>query len=115
MRYLIILILFAGCTLTPDKWSAQDYAMQSLVVGTKAVDWLQTKEIARNDDYYERNPILGENPSQTEVNLFFLAGSILETGAVHFTKSEYRPYVQTIFIGVNSAFVIHNYSIGVRF
>ena len=88
--------------------------MQAGVLGTTGIDYLQTKEIAKNDDYYERNPILGEHPSQTEVDLFFLGGAIFKTVTVHFTKKEYRPYLQTGYILGSSIAIINNHAIGVR-
>jgi len=38
-------------------------------------DYAQTRQIAQRDDRYERNPVLGRNPSTSDINKYF--GSLL--------------------------------------
>jgi dimethylglycine dehydrogenase len=48
-------------------------------------DYLQTLEISRNPDkYYERNPILGNHPSQGEVTAYFVGAYALMTAGAEF-------------------------------
>ena len=39
----------------------------------QGIDMLQTLEIANNDAYYEKNPILGKHPSEFQVVTYFVA------------------------------------------
>ena len=39
----------------------------------QGIDMLQTLEIANNDAYYEKNPILGKHPSEAQVVTYFIA------------------------------------------
>lgn len=114
LYFVLILAFLVGCTLSPDKWTNQDYALQAGVLATGGVDWLQTREIASNDNYYERNPILGKNPSKKEVDLFFLAGAVLKIVTVHYTQKKYRPYLQTGYIIGSTICIVNNHAIGVR-
>ena len=41
----------------------------------QTIDMLQTLEIANNDDYYEKNKILGKHPSEAHVVAYFVAVS----------------------------------------
>jgi len=82
------------------------------------MDWRQTVQIARNPDrYWERNPLLGEHPSEQRVNLHFLVGAILHPIVTEILPSKYRlwgtdwkPRIiwQSISIGMSGICVLNN-------
>jgi len=102
---LFLIVLVAGCA--HDKWTRNDTYRHIALTTVMAIDWLQTKEIARNDDYEETNPILGEDPSQMQVDAYFL-------GAWAATTATWRKWFQFGVIGVETGYVIHNHAIGIR-
>lgn len=121
MKKLLIsfLICFLIClipvtTLAVDEWTKKDTTYQAVFLTLMAADWLQTKEIARNPNYYERNPILGKYPSQNEVDIYFLSTAIVHAGIAYYLPKKYRRYWQYIFIGIQAGCVGHNYNTGIR-
>ncbi|OEU63371.1 MAG: hypothetical protein BA867_08695 [Desulfobacterales bacterium S5133MH16] len=97
-----------------DAWTKRDTAYQATFMALQVMDWLQTKEIARNPRHIELNPILGKYPSQTKVDLYFLSTTLLHTGVAYVLPQKYRRYWQYFFIGTQVGCVVRNYRLGVR-
>lgn len=116
MRYLLILIilLMAFPVYATDEWTRKDTAYQGAFLTLMAADYLQTKEIARNPRYHESNPILGRNPSQNDVDIYFLATTLLHTSIAYYLPKEYRRIWQCFWIGIETGCVRHNINAGIR-
>lgn len=79
-----------------------------------AVDWLQTRDIATNPRFEERNPILGSDPDLGDVNRYF-AGAVAATWVAGHVLPE--PWNDRFLLGVvttQGVVVAHNFSVGVR-
>ena len=80
----------------------------------QGIDILQTLEIANNDDYYEKNPILGKHPSEAHVVAYFVARGFAHYHLTNIIPQEYR----NLFHGVNLIYnyntVQNNHDIGIR-
>ena len=77
-----------------------------------AVDYLQTREIARNPAFIERNPILGETPSQAAIATYFLStGLLLYTACKHNYGGALLQYGWLV---VEAGAVTNNIAIGVK-
>ena len=70
----------------------------------QGIDMLQTLEIANNDKYYEKNPILGKHPSEAEVVTYFIARGLVHYQATRMIPQRYR----NLFHGYN---VVYNYNV----
>jgi hypothetical protein len=70
----------------------------------QGIDMLQTLEIANNDKYYEKNPILGKHPSEAEVVTYFIARGFVHYQATRMIPQRYR----NLFHGYN---VVYNYNV----
>ena len=115
MKLIIILVVvLSGCSYPGEKWTKTNYALHGVMTTTMAADWLQTKEIARNDRWHEKNKILGKHPNQKEVNLYFLGAWIFNTGITHFTKSQFRFVPQIGVTAIHGKAVIDNHNLGIR-
>ena len=62
------------------------------------------KEIANNDAYYEKNPILGKHPSETAVVTYFITRGFAHYHVTKMIPQKYR----NIWHGYN---VIYNYDV----
>ena len=111
---IIFLLLISTNVFAFDKWSDKDINLQRVDTVLHIADWLQTREIATNDDYYETNKILGKYPSMSEVNLYFFSTLLLKIGITHILPSEYRTYWQAGTIGCSLYYTTHNYGLGIR-
>jgi len=81
------------------------------------VDWKQTLEIAENPQFYETNPVLGEQPSKGRVNTYFAATLVLHW-TLGYILYEYVKPVWWVYIGFTSGvegmMIYQNWEIGVR-
>ena len=116
MKTLIIVFL-SILFITPvqaDDWTSKDTAYQAAFLTLHAADYLQTKEIIRNPKFYERNLILGRDPSHNQVDAYFLGTALAHTAIACILPKRYRRVWQCIFIGLEAGCVAHNLNAGVR-
>jgi len=109
---LILLLI----TLGAERTEAGEYkpAQQVIVSGLIIADWLQTREIARSDEFYETNPILGRHPSQSEVNQYFLACLVGYNLLTYHLKPEGAKWF-SLAIGISQANTVQqNLSLGIE-
>jgi len=123
----IIFFAFWLLLVTPaiagDKWTKEDTVRQIAFTVVEGMDWLQTKEIARNPKYYETNWYLGKYPSQNKVDKYFaictlghaLVSYLLPVKTeVYGFKVYPRQAWQYFWIGLEAGCVSHNLNIGIR-
>jgi hypothetical protein len=102
----------------PWKWFApfsdDDKTRQKVILATQFIDMLQTRDIANNPDkYFEKNPILGEHPSEGDVAKYFVAsmlGNYLLSKAL---PPKLRPYFQNLSIGTQAGMITNNANLGI--
>lgn len=116
--FLILILCFIPAVATAaDPWTKQDVALEATYILLHALDWGQTRQIARAPDrYYEAlNPLLGRHPSQGRVDAYFALSTIAHAGITHLLPAKYRPYWQGVTIGISGYCVGLNLSIGLGF
>jgi len=123
--FIILIILFTASTCKAiDNWTTTDTILQTAVVSTLTVDWLQTRYTAKHPDmFYETNPIMGKHPSVGTVNTYFAAIALLHTAAVVLLPKEFtvfetkiplRNILQSVVIAVEVGAIINNVNAGVK-
>ncbi len=98
-----------------ESWDTADKA---LLVGCAAlwyIDYQQTLQIVEDEDRYELNPFLGENPSKDRVNLHFAGSFALNYYIADKLNSKHRKTYLTLMIMLESAVVNHNVQVGIKF
>ncbi len=132
---LLVLFLIFAFLPSPasalDPWTKTDTAFQAATVALTLADWGQTRWMQRQYTkrepgriywegwrpegiYDEINPILGEHPSQSRIDVYF-AGLILgHTAIARLLPNPYRRIWQGVFIVTEAGFVAHNITIGAR-
>ena len=119
-RIMVLLGLLCGPFIsTPvsasDPWTSGDVGRESVYQVLHAVDYLQTREIARHPEkYYERNPILGNHPSEGNVALYFAATSLLHLGVAYALPRGLREPFQYVTILIPAGMVAHNFGLGIK-
>lgn len=76
-------------------------------------DWLQTRDIATDPAYTERNPILGATPSTGDVNLYFTAVLIGHNLIGRALPDAWARLYYTGVAVIEVRVVHHNYQIGI--
>ena len=122
--YWIAAIVFMICVLfscnaraqtTCNDWSRKDIRKEVAYQTLHGLDWLQTKEIARNPDYIELNPILGQDPTQGEVDKYFMITGLLHAGVSCSLSKETREIWLNSSIMFQSIVVLSNIRKGIQF
>ena len=80
----------------------------------QGIDMLQTLEIANNDNYYEKNKILGKHPSEAEVVTYFIARGLVHYQATRMIPQRYRNLFHGYNVVYNYNVIRDNHNIGIR-
>lgn len=113
---VIIVVLFQSNMLFADSdWTKGDTIMELTWQVINVIDYGQTMEISNNPDkWVEYNPILGEHPTNGEVNTYFIAGALLHVGIAYVIPKRWRPWFECITITSSSTCVVNNFSAGIK-
>jgi hypothetical protein len=80
----------------------------------QGIDMLQTLEIANNDKYYEKNPILGKHPSEFQVVTYFVARGFAHYHATKMIPQRYRNFFHGYNVVYNYNVIRDNHQLGIR-
>lgn len=129
MKKLLISLLLClmPCTSIAGDLTKTDIALEGAYLTVHAIDYLQTRYIAKNyhkempngELLEEMNPYLGPQPSIDSVNKFFIISSTLHVGVTYaLRKFDVPDYIirtwQIFTIYDASKFVVGNYHLGVK-
>ena len=115
-------LLVAGCCIglfaascRADEWDTTDKVIAGIAFTMMAVDWGQTRYIAKHPGlHFERNPLLGEHPPTSRVDAFFIGTAISAYLIADALPTRYRK----LFLGgvavVHIVCVTNNYGLGIR-
>ena len=108
----LMMLSFNACAF--DEWSEADKTREAVYLAVDTVDWLQTRNIARNPDkFYETNSYLGQHPSVGKVNGYFATMMLVHVCIVTVLPSKYRATFQFTSIAYEASYVAGNYRLGI--
>lgn len=115
MKAALLALALLAMPAHAHDWTAPEKGWAAAWLATRAVDWAQTRHIARNPDRFrELNPLIGRHPSLGEVNRHFIVSTALMFAAAHYLP-QYRTRLLQVYVVVGAGYVVHNIGIGVRF
>lgn len=115
IRALVVVLLLLAAPVSAQDWSAEEKTWAAAWLTTMAVDWGQTRYIARHPDRFrELNPMLPDHPTLGQVNRHFLVGTALMFAAAHYMPT-YRTGMLQVWFGLGVIGVARNAHLGVRF
>jgi hypothetical protein len=113
---LAILLCFPTVCLAWGDWSRED--KNWFIASNVAImaDWATTRNMTRrySEDYWERNPLLGRQPSTNRVDLHFVGFMIGNYFVADYFQGKNRRLYLQIVTGVETVAVINNLSIGLK-
>lgn len=115
MKKILIILLLLFLPTSGGAWEKTDSYKEAAYLTVHVMDWLQTRYIAKSDDFYELNPILGKYPSMGKVNTYFLITGIGHVLVSYILPQKIRNFWQAITFILESGVVGRNLAIGVRF
>lgn len=117
MKTILAALLLSFCAVasaTDRSWSDSQIRWAAGAAVLHAIDWGQTRDIARQpDSYHERNPILGPHPTLGDVNRHFIVFGAVTAALVHFLP-QYRDTLLKVYVGYQMVNTTRNFSIGLR-
>ena len=114
IRALVVVLLLLAAPVSAQDWSAEEKTWAAAWLTTMAVDWGQTRYIARHPgEFREANPFLPHHPSMSDVNRHFVIGNLIMFGAAHYLP-QYRSTLLKVWLAIGVGATAHNAAIGVR-
>ena len=80
----------------------------------QTIDMLQTLEIANNDNYYEKNKILGKHPSEAQVITYFISRGFAHYHVTKIIPAKYRNLWHGYNMVYNYDVIRKNHNLGIR-
>ena len=124
MRKAILIILLlpslANAYTFGENWTKQDTAYQATFITVAAVDWQQTRWMAKHDwqwdgkAYCELNPFLGSHPSEGKINTIIPLSILAHTVIAIALPPKQRRIWQCLFIIGEVGVIGRNASLGVK-
>lgn len=137
---LFVLALVSAGANASDEWRTEDIQREGVYGLLLALDWRQTRFIAKHpSEFNEINPLIhldsqrdlsscrqGATPNDTicdrvpdahnlrHVDRYFLATGLLHVGVSHLLPPRSRAIFQYVTIGIEAGYVAYNYKIGVH-
>ncbi len=105
----IRLICLVICLTSCSTWSKETKIIYGAAVATQAVDFLQTHEILKNDNFNEMNPLITAETFET----YIISVNTLILIAAHFMPDDYRKMLFSYITGAEVVSVWHNYELGI--
>lgn len=132
-NFVLLLALATPCQAR-DPWDRTDYLLGAAAIGSLAIDWGQTRDIATRTHeparigaigeapppsspertFHEKNRLLGENPSLDRVNAYFAAYMLGTAIAADLLPREWRRVFLVGVIVIEASAIQKNYELGLR-
>ena len=115
MKFILVAIFIFPSFAHADEWTSADTYREVAYQSLAAVDWLQTRSIAKDPaQWCEQNTYLGKHPSVQSVNRYFALTGLAHVAISKMLPEKYRAPFQYVSIGVEVGAVAHNFSIGIE-
>lgn len=114
---LLVLAMFpaGGCAAGAHRWTRADTVREAAFAGLEAVDWGQTRNIAKHPEKWtEVNPILGKHPTVGEVDRYFAASLLAHAAVSAALPNPWRKRWQYLTSGFEMIMIGNNLAIGIR-
>ena len=114
-----LLALSALTAHADDDWTHEDTVRESVYLALHAIDWAQSRDIARNPDRYAENgPVarrmIGAHPSVRQLDAYMVSSALLQYAISVSLPAKYREAFQYVTILDKTDAVVGNFSIGLR-
>lgn len=112
---LLILAFVPSLSRAADPWETTDYALAGATLAALAVDWGQTRYIAKNTHRYnETNPMLGATPSVGKVDTYFVGAMVGTVALAHVLPNDWRQLFLGGVLALELGVINQNRSLGIK-
>ncbi len=78
------------------------------------IDWAQTRKIADDNNYYEKNAFLGKAPKTGDVNKHFILSILVINLMGEYLPNESSKYFYIGIAGAETVNILNNHRIGIK-
>ena len=112
---ILAFVLLPSPCPAADPWETTDYALAGAAVAALAVDWGQTRHIAKNPNrFIETNPVLGTAPSVGKVDAYFVGAMVGTVALAYVLPSDWRQLFLGGVLALELGVVQQNRSLGIK-
>ena len=112
---ILATVLFPSLCQASDPWAPSDYTLAGAALAALAVDWGQTRHIAKNPQrFIETNPVLGTAPSVGKVDAYFVGAMVGTVALAHVLPNDWRQLFLAGVLTVELGVVQQNRSLGIK-
>jgi hypothetical protein len=112
---IILSVFFVSCSAYAyDSWDTTDKYLLALSYMAIMADTITTHK-SLNENTHEINPILGDDPSDRKLTLFFVGNVIAITIVAHLFPTYYRKWFLGITSGIKFGSAYWNYRMELRY
>jgi hypothetical protein len=112
---ILALVLLPFPCQARDPWDTTDYALAGATLAALAVDWGQTRGIAKNPQRFnETNPVLGTTPSVGKVDAYFVGAMVGTVAVAHLLPGDWRQLFLAGTLAIELGAIQQNRSIGIK-
>jgi hypothetical protein len=112
---ILAFVLFPSLCRAADPWETTDYALAGAALAALAVDWGQTRHIAKNPNrFIETNPVLGTSPSVGKVDAYFVGAMVGTVALAHVLPGDWRQLFLGGVLALELGVVNQNRSLGIK-
>jgi hypothetical protein len=112
---ILAFVLLPSPCQARDPWETTDYALAGAALAALAVDWGQTRYIAKNSHRFdETNPMIGTTPSVGKVDAYFVGAMVGTVALAHVLPSDWRQLFLAGTLAVELGAISQNRSIGIK-
>lgn len=117
LRVILAAMALAASTAHADEWRTEDTQRETAYLVLHAMDWAQTRNIARNPNQYSESGVIarsmiGAHPSVAQVNQYMIGSAVLQYAIARALPSECRKVFQYVTIIDAGVSVSGNFRIG---
>jgi hypothetical protein len=117
-KLVAVFFLLISTSSIADEWTTADKQRETVYLMLHAIDWAQTRTIARNPDKYAEggiiaSRIIGGHPSVGQVDSYMIGSALMVSFVSRALPSEYRRVFQYVTIGDSAYSVGRNFSIDI--
>lgn len=110
----VVMLVVPQCCAAGEPWDGADYALGGVAAIGLIVDWGQTRYIAKNPQFYEKNAVLRDRPSVGKVDAYFATALIGTVLIADWLKPENRKTFLAAIAIMELTIVGRNKSLGIK-
>jgi hypothetical protein len=110
--FKFLFLFLVSFSAVADEWTTEDTYYQTAFTVLTVIDARYTQDIVRHSNQEEKNPILGNHPSNSRINTYFSTVLVSHAVIAYLVPSDIRRKMQQAGIAVELGADVNNFNMG---